>query len=147
MKKPFMKKEDLDDEYIKVSANETCHIPLKQATKLLNLKPGDLPTIKMFAKDLTKTIEFIENERATDLLEYQNHIFLIRERLIPQDYLKVKDKLKSQFKPSSPKSKDQDVSLFTNNCIFLELDHMGTKLKWAPMVLGEGEIIGGQTLH
>ena len=98
MKKPFMKKEDLDDEYIKVSANETCHIPLTEATKLLNLKPGDLPTIKMFAKDLTKTIEFIENERATDLLEYQNHIFLIRERLIPQDYLKVKDKLKSQYK-------------------------------------------------
>ena len=147
MKKPFMKKEDLDDEYIKVSANETCHIPLTEATKLLNLKSGDLPTIKMFAKDLTKTIEFIENERATDLLEYQNHIFLIRERLIPQDYLKVKDKLRSQFKPWSSQEKDPEVQLFTTNCIFLELDHMGTKLKWAPMITGEGEIIGGQTLH
>jgi len=48
----------------------------------------------MSAEDLTKVIEFLENERATDLLEYQNHIFLIRERLIPQDYLKVKNKLK-----------------------------------------------------
>ena len=61
----------------------------------------------MSAEDLTKVIEFLENERATDLLEYQNHIFLIRERLIPQDYLKVKNKLKPQFKPWSSQKKEK----------------------------------------
>jgi len=142
-----MKKEDLGKEYIEVSDNQTCSVPLVQATKLLNLKSGALPIIKISAKDLKKMITFLQNERAADLEEYQNHIFLIRERLIPQDYLKVRDKLKSQFEPSSPKSKDQDVRLFIHNCMCLELDHMSTKLKWAPMVLGERETIGGETLH
>ena len=145
MKKPIMKKEDLDKSYIKVSANKTCHIPLIQATKLLKLKFGTLPVIKVLAKDLMKMIKFMEDEKLAGLEEYQNHIFLIRERLIPQDYLKVKDKLKSQFTPSSPKSKDLDVSLFTNNCMFLEVDYMGEKL--GPMIQGKGEIREGATLH
>ncbi len=143
-----MKKEDLDKEYIKVPGDKTCSIPLIQATELLKLKRGTLPIIKIYAKDLMRMIKFLENERATDLEEYQNHIFLIKERLIPQDYLKVKNKLKRQFKSSSAKKKNPEVALFINNCIFLELDHMGKKLNWMPMIYGEGEaIVKGATVH
>ena len=142
-----MKKTDLDKSYIEVSEDKTCHVPLIQATKLLKLKPGTLPTIKIMAIDLAKIVNFLENEKATDLEEYQNHIFLIKERLIPQDYPKVKDKLKAQFKPSYSKSKDPDVSLFTNNCIYLELEHMSVRIKGMPMILAEGETREGPTLH
>ena len=147
MKKPIMKKEDLDKEYIKVSGDKTCHIPLIQATKLLKLKFGTLPTIKTPAKDLAKMVNFLENEKATDLEEYQNHIFLIRKRLIPQDYPKVKDRLKSQFNPSSPKIKDPDVGMFVNNSIFLELDHMSVRIKGMSMILGKREVREGATVH
>ena len=152
MKKPIMKKEDLDKSFIKVLGDKTCHSPLLQATKLLGLKYKALPTIKIMAKDLAKMVSFLENEKANDLEEYQNHIFLIKEKLIPQEYPKVKDKLKEQFKPSSPKSKDKDVSLFTNNCIFLELDYWAVKMKESlggktmPMILSE-EIKQELTLH
>ena len=152
MKKPIMKKEDLDKEFIEVSGDKTCHIPLLQATKLLGLKYKALPTIKIRAKDLAKMVCFLENEKDKDLEEYQNHIFLIKEKLIPQDYPKVKDKLKEQFKPSSSKSKDKDVSLFTNNCIFLELDYWAIKMKASlgktmPMILSDGETQQELTLH
>ena len=147
MKKPIMKKEDLDKEYMIVNDDQTCHVPLLEATKILNLKPGTLPTIKMKAADLRKTIQFVENERAIDLDEYQNHIFLIREKLITQDYSKVKDKLEAQFKLGSSQKKDPEVGRFVNNCVFLEVDKIGAKLKWVPMILGEAKTIEGSTLH
>ena len=131
------KSSGLDKEYIEVLGDKTCRIPLIQATELLKLKPGTLPTVKMMAKDLMKIVEFFENEKTTALEVYQNQIFLIRERLIPQEYLKVKDKLKPQFKPSSFISKDPDVNSFTYNCIILELDHMPVRIKGMPIFLGE----------
>ena len=142
-----MKKEDLDKEYMIVNDDQTCHVPLLEATKILNLKPGTLPTIKMKTADLRKTIQFVENERAIDLDEYQNHIFLIREKLITQDYSKVKDKLEAQFKLGSSQKKDPEVGRFVNNCVFLEVDKIGAKLKWFPMILGEAKTIEGSTLH
>ena len=142
-----MKKEDLDKEYMIVNDDQTCHVPLLEATKILNLKPGTLPTIKMKTADLRKTIQFVENERAIDLDEYQNHIFLIREKLITQDYSKVKDKLEAQFKLGSSQKKDPEVGRFVNNCVFLEVDKIGAKLRWVPMILGEAKTIEGSTLH
>ena len=40
MKKPFMKKEDLEKEYFDVSmpVDAICHVPLRQAVKVLGIK-------------------------------------------------------------------------------------------------------------
>ena len=38
MKKPIMKKEDLEKEYFDVAVDAICHVPLRQAAKVLGIK-------------------------------------------------------------------------------------------------------------
>jgi len=61
MKKPFMKKEDLEKEYFDVSmpVDAMCHVPLRQAAKVLGIKNEDLPVIKTEAGALAGNYKWL----------------------------------------------------------------------------------------
>ena len=57
-----MRKEELEDkllnEYVEVDSYEPCSVPLKQATKILGIKRGDLPTIRMPVVNLIDYLQY-----------------------------------------------------------------------------------------
>jgi len=149
MKKPFMKKEDLEKEYINVPADKTCHVPLIQATKLLGIKKEDLPTIRTPASDLHETFEWLMAEKEKGLFIYNRHIEHTKDRLI-ETYPEIKVKLHKQFKPKhsayNPSDKSEEVCRFIDNAIILELDHMIDGLDDRPPFL-DAFLSEERTLH
>lgn len=127
MKKPIMKKEDLDKEYIKVPFDKTCHVPLIQAAKVLGIKTEDLPTIRTPAFDLENTFRWLENEKTKGLFIYNHHIEHTKDHLI-ETYPEIKVKLHKQFKPQhlgyNPSHKSEEVRDFIDSALILELNHM-----------------------
>jgi len=131
MKKPFMKKEDLDKEYINVPGDKTCHVPLIQATKVLGIKKEDLPVIRTPASNLAESFKWLENEKTKGLFIYNRHIEHTKDQLI-ETYSEIKVKLHKEFKPKhsgyNPSDKSEEVCRFIDNAIILELDHMIDRL-------------------
>tara|TARA_Y100000294_G_scaffold135448_1_gene128165 strand:+ start:81 stop:512 length:432 start_codon:yes stop_codon:yes gene_type:complete len=138
MKKPAMKKEDLDKEYFDVSADKTCHVPLIQATKLLRLKKGDLPVIRIPAYNLADSFRWLENEKEKGLFVYNYHIANTKDHLI-EVYPEIKVKLHKEFKPNhsgyNPSHKSKEVRAFVDSAIFLELNKMMEHLGDRPAFL------------
>jgi len=138
MKKPFMKKEDLDKEYIKVPFDKTCHVPLIQTAKVLGIKTEDLPTIRTPAFDLEDTFMWLESEKEKGLFIYNHHIEHTKDHLI-ETYPEIKVKLHKQFKPKhsgfNPTYKCEEVFAFIDSAIILELNHMMDRLGGRPAIL------------
>ena len=149
MKKPFMKKEDLDKEYINVPFDKTCHVPLIQATKLLGIKKEDLPVIRTPASDLHETFEWLMAEKEKGLFIYNHHIENTKDQL-KETYPEIKVKLHKDFKPKrpgyNPTAKSKEVCRFIDNAIILELDHMIDRLGDRPPVL-DAFLSEERTLH
>jgi len=138
MKNPFMKKEDLDDEYIKVPFDKACHVPLIQTAKVLGIKTEDLPTIRTPAIDLEGTFRWLENEKTKGLFIYNHHIEHTKDHLIDV-YPEIKVKLHKQFKPKhsgyNPSHKSEEVRGFIDSALILELNHMMERLGDRPAFL------------
>ena len=140
MKKPFMKKEDLDKEYINVPGDKTCHIPLTQTIKVLGLKKEDLPVIKISVSNLVETFKWLGNEKTKGLFIYNRHIEHTKDRLI-ETYPEIKVKLHKEFKPKhsgyNPTHKSETVCDFIDSALILELNHMLDRLGDRPPYLDE----------
>ena len=95
MKKPFMKKEDLEKEYFDVSmpVDAICHVPLRQAAKVLGIKNKDLPVIKTEAGALACNYKWLENEKEKGSIFYKHQIENTKDHLI-ETYPELKEKLK-----------------------------------------------------
>ena len=91
-----MRKEELEDkllnEYVEVDSYEPCSVPLKQATKILGIKRGDLPTIRMPVVNLIDCFKWLEKEKTKGQLIYNTHIENTKQCLIEQ-YPEIKVKM------------------------------------------------------
>ena len=138
MKKPFMKKEDLDKEYINVPADKTCRVPLIQAIKVLGINKEDLPVIRTPASNLAETFKWLENEKTKGLFIYNRNIEHTKDHLI-ETYPEIKVKLHKEFKPKhsgfNPTYKCEEVFAFIDSAIILELNHMMDRLGGRPAIL------------
>ena len=126
MKKPIMKKADLDKEYFKVSSDKICSVPLVQTIELLGLGKNDLPVIKTPASGLYETYKWLEDEKQKGLFVYKHHIENTKDHL-KEDYPEIKTKLHKEFKPKrsgyNPSHKSEEVSQFINSALILEINH------------------------
>ena len=130
-----MRKEELEDkllnEYVEVDSYEPCSVPLKQATKILGIKRGDLPTIRMPVVNLIDCFKWLEKEKTKGQLIYNTHIENTKQCLIEQ-YPEIKVKLHEDFKPKhsgyNPTHKSEEVRQFVDNAIILELNHTMIRL-------------------
>ena len=149
MKKPIMKKEDLEKEYIEVPLDKTCHVPLIQAIKILGIKKEDLPVIRTPSSGLAETFKWLEFEKQKGLFMYNHHIESTKEHLI-EDYPELKEKLHKEFKPKhsgyNPSHKSEKVCDFINSALILELNHMMDRLGDRPPFL-DAFLSEGRTLH
>ena len=129
------------DEYEKISADKTCHVPLIQTIKLLDLEKSDLPIIKVPADNLADTFQWLESEKAKGLYVYNYHIENTKDDLI-KSYPEIKDKLHKEFKNNKENysHKCNEVCSFIDSALILELNIMMDKLGGKPAFLG-------RTLH
>ena len=137
MKKPIMKKEDLDKEYFSVSYDKTCHVPLIQAIKVLGLKKEDLPVIRTSAGSLAKTFKWLEEEKRKGLSIYNHQIENTKDHLI-DIYPGIKRKLHKEFKPKhnrfNPSYKSEEVCGFIDSALILELNERMKRLEGKPAI-------------
>lgn len=126
MKKPIMKKEDLDKEYLEVSPDEICSVPLIQTIELLGLRKYELPVIRTPAIGIYETYLWLENEKQKGLFGYNYHIENTKDHL-KKDYPEIKIKLNKEFKPKrpgyNPSHKSEEVCQFINSALILEVNH------------------------
>ena len=120
MKKPFMKKEDLEKEYFDVSmpVDAMCHVPLRQAAKVLGIKNEDLPVIKTEAGALACNYKWLENEKEKGSIFYKHQIENTKDYLI-ETYPELKEKLKK----AKLVGKTGKICRFIDSAIILELNH------------------------
>lgn len=120
MKKPFMKKEDLEKEYFDVSmpVDAICHVPLRQAAKVLGIKNKDLPVIKTEAGALACNYKWLENEKEKGSIFYKHQIENTKDYLI-ETYPELKEKLKK----AKLVGKTGEICRFIDSAIILELNH------------------------
>ena len=120
MKKPFMKKEDLEKEYFDVSmpVDAICHVPLRQAAKVLGIKNKDLPVIKTEAGALACNYKWLENEKEKGSIFYKHQIANTKDYLI-ETYPELKEKLKK----AKLVGKTGEICRFIDSAIILELNH------------------------
>ncbi len=120
MKKPFMKKEDLEKEYFDVSmpVDAICHVPLRQAAKVLGIKNEDLPVIKTEAGALACNYKWLENEKEKGSIFYKHQIENTKDYLI-ETYPELKEKLKK----AKLVGKTGEICRFIDSAIILELNH------------------------
>ena len=120
MKKPFMKKEDLEKEYFDVSmpVDAICHVPLRQAAKVLGIKNKDLPVIKTEAGALACNYKWLENEKEKGSIFYKHQIENTEDHLI-ETYPELKEKLKK----AKLVGKTGEICRFIDSAIILELNH------------------------
>ena len=120
MKKPFMKKEDLEKEYFDVSmpVDAICHVPLRQAAKVLGIKNKDLPVIKTEAGALACNYKWLENEKEKGSIFYKHQIENTKDHLI-ETYPELKEKLKK----AKLVGKTGEICRFIDSAIILELNH------------------------
>lgn len=120
MKKPFMKKEDLEKEYFDVSmpVDAMCHVPLRQAAKVLGIKNEDLPVIKTEAGALACNYKWLENEKEKGSIFYKHQIENTKDYLI-ETYPELKEKLKK----AKLVGKTGEICRFIDSAIILELNH------------------------
>jgi len=142
MKKPIMKKADLDKEYFKVSSDKICSVPLVQTIELLGLEKHDLPVIRTSAIGLYETYLWLEDEKQKGLFGYNHHIENTKDHL-KEDYPEIKTKLHKEFKPKrsgyNPSHKSEEVSQFINSALILEINHF--------MDVCPGPMFSERTLH
>ena len=128
------------DEYEKISADKTCHVPLIQTIKLLDLEKSDLPVIRVPADNLADTFQWLESEKAKGLYVYNYHIEKTKDDLI-KSYPEIKDKLwenlklqhsKFSYPSDNPNHKCTAVCEFIDSALILELDIMMNKLNGKP---------------
>lgn len=120
MKKPFMKKEDLEKEYFDVSmpVDAICHVPLRQAAKVLGIKNKDLPVIRTEAGALACNYKWLENEKEKGSIFYKHQIENTEDHLI-ETYPELKEKLKK----AKLVGKTGEICRFIDSAIILELNH------------------------
>lgn len=120
MKKPFMKKEDLEKEYFDVSmpVDAICHVPLRQAAKVLGIKNKDLPVIRTEAGALACNYKWLENEKEKGSIFYKHQIENTKDHLI-ETYPELKEKLKK----AKLVGKTGEICRFIDSAIILELNH------------------------
>ena len=120
MKKPFMKKEDLEKEYFDVSmpVDAICHVPLRQAAKVLGIKNKDLPVIRTEAGALACNYKWLENEKEKGSIIYKHQIENTEDHLI-ETYPELKEKLKK----AKLVGKTGEICRFIDSAIILELNH------------------------
>ena len=120
MKKPFMKKEDLEKEYFDVSmpVDAMCHVPLRQAAKVLGIKNKDLPVIRTEAGALACNYKWLENEKEKGSIFYKHQIENTKDHLI-ETYPELKEKLKK----AKLVGKTGEICRFIDSAIILELNH------------------------
>ena len=120
MKKPFMKKEDLEKEYFDVSmpVDAMCHVPLRQAAKVLGIKNKDLPVIRTEAGALACNYKWLENEKEKGSIFYKHQIENTKDYLI-ETYPELKEKLKK----AKLVGKTGEICRFIDSAIILELNH------------------------
>ena len=121
MKKPFMKKEDLEKEYFDVSmpVDAICHVPLRQAAKVLGIKNKDLPVIRTEAGALACNYKWLENEKEKGSIFYKHKIENTEDHLI-ETYPELKEKLKK----AKLVGKTGEICRFIDSAIILELNHI-----------------------
>ena len=130
--------DQVEDEYINVPVDKTCHVPLIQATKVLGLKKGDLPVIRTPAANLSDSFLWLENEKETGLFVSNHHMASTKDYLI-ETYPKIKVKLHKEFKPKhsgyNPSHRCAEVCSFVDSALILELNHMMERLGDRPAFL------------
>ena len=120
MKKPFMKKEDLEKENFDVSmpVDAMCHVPLRQAAKVLGIKNKDLPVIRTEAGALAGNYKWLEIEKEKGSIFYKHQIENTKDYLI-ETYPELKEKLKK----AKLVGKTGKICRFIDSAIILELNH------------------------
>ena len=115
-----MKKEDLEKEYFDVSmpVDAICHVPLRQAAKVLGIKNKDLPVIRTEAGALACNYKWLENEKEKGSIFYKHQIENTEDHLI-ETYPELKEKLKK----AKLVGKTGEICRFIDSAIILELNH------------------------
>jgi len=95
--------------------------PLMVAEKIIGLKKNTLPILNVPFEDLWKVHNWLDEQRATDIKKYQENINNTKSWL-PLEYKKLKNKIKKRKFQST--HEDPELSLFFNQCIFVEVNSM-----------------------
>jgi hypothetical protein len=95
--------------------------PLMVAEKIIGLKKNTLPILNVPFEDLWKVHNWLDEQRATDIKKYQENINNTKSWL-PLEYKKLKNKIKKRKFQST--YEDPELSLFFNQCIFVEVNSM-----------------------